>query len=172
MDLRYPIGQFQFAGELTPSLIEEWIRDIEVLPSLLRETVKDLSVEQLDTPYRASGWTVRQVVHHVIDSHLNAYLRFKLALTEENPVIKPYEEGKWAELSDYQLPVEHSLVLLEALHIRLVNLLRSLTPAEWERTFIHPDSGTVSVGKNIGMYAWHGQHHLAHIRTLCERNNW
>jgi hypothetical protein len=172
MDVRYPIGKFQFSGDLTTSLIEGWIRDIEFLPSLLRENVKDLSQEQLDTPYREGGWTVRQVVHHVADSHMNAYIRFRLAVTEVNPVIKPYEEGKWAELSDYHLPVEHSLVLLEALHIRLVDLLRSLTPAEWVRTFIHPDSGEVSVGINIGMYAWHGQHHLAHIRTLRDRNNW
>ena len=172
MDLQYPIGQFQFDGEMTSNVISTWINEIEHLPAFLREAVQDLDDEQLDTAYRPGGWTVRQVVHHVADSHMNAYIRFKLALTEQNPVIKPYEEAKWAELSDYQLPIEPSLLLLETLHKRLTNLLRSLTAADLEKTFTHPESGTVTVGKNIGIYAWHGNHHIAHITSLRGRMGW
>jgi uncharacterized damage-inducible protein DinB len=172
MDLKYPIGNFQFDGEITNSVIKDWINEIEVLPKLLQAAVKDLDNEQLDTAYRSGGWTVRQVVHHLADSHLNAYVRFKLALTEEKPVIKPYDEKKWAELSDYKLPIDISLSLLEALHQRWTNLFRNLSSADMEKTFIHPDSGEVSVGKNIGIYAWHGRHHLAHITSLCNRKGW
>lgn len=172
MDEKYPIGLFQFAGEMTSHEIQSWIKDIEDLPGLLRKAVIGLGEKQLDTPYRLEGWTVRQVAHHLVDSHMNAYIRFKLALTEETPVIKPYEEAKWAELPDYQLPVEVSLSLLEALHLRWGTLLKSLSPADWEKQFIHPESGEVSVGLNIGIYAWHGQHHLAHITSLCNRKGW
>jgi hypothetical protein len=172
MDMKYPIGNFQFDGEITNSITKNWINEIKDLPRLLRDVVKDLDNEQLDTPYRPGGWTVRQVIHHLADSHMNAYVRFKLALTEEKPVIKPYEETKWAELSDYKLPIDISLSLLEALHIRWTDLLLSLIPADMEKTFIHPDSGEVSVGKNIGIYAWHGRHHLAHITSLCNRKGW
>ncbi|MFS0777059.1 YfiT family bacillithiol transferase [Neobacillus sp. 3P2-tot-E-2] len=172
MDMKYPIGNFQFDGEITNSITKNWINEIKDLPILLRDVVKDLDNEQLDTPYRPGGWTVRQVIHHLADSHMNAYVRFKLALTEEKPVIKPYEETKWAELSDYKLPIDISLSLLEALHIRWTDLLLSLIPADMEKTFIHPDSGEVSVGKNIGIYAWHGRHHLAHITSLCNRKGW
>lgn len=172
MDIKYPIGTFQFNDEITSSVLNMWIDEIEDLPRLLRDAVKNLDNEQLDTPYRAGGWTVRQVIHHIADSHMNAYVRFKLALTEENPIIKPYDETKWAELSDYSLPIEPSLILLETLHRRWTYLLRSLTPADMEKTFIHPDSGEVSVGKNIGIYAWHGKHHLAHITSLCNRQGW
>jgi hypothetical protein len=169
---RYPIGVFKFDGEITNNVIKSWINEIEDLPELLRNAVRDLDNEQLDTPYRSGGWTVSQVVHHLADSHMNAYVRFKLALTEENPVIKPYDEGKWAELPDYKLPIDISLSLLEALHKRWVKLLHSLSPADMEKTFIHPESGEVSVGKNIGIYAWHGRHHLAHITSLCNRMGW
>ncbi len=172
MEPRYPIGQFQFDGEITISVIKNWIKDIEELPGLLREAVKDLNNEQLDTPYRSGGWTVRQVVHHLADSHMNAYVRFKLALTEEIPVIKPYAEEKWAELPDYTLPIDILLSLLEALHIRWTELLNSLSRDEMEKIFIHPDSGEVSIGKNIGIYSWHGRHHLAHITTLRSRHGW
>lgn len=168
MNERYPIGKFKLEGETTNSLIEGWIKEIEALPGLLVDVVKELSEEQLDTPYREGGWTVRQVVHHVADSHMNAYTRFKLAVTEDTPIIKPYEEAKWAELDDSKLPVEVSLTLIEALHKRWVTLLRSLSPADLERTFIHPEAGPVSVGKNIGIYAWHGNHHLAHIQSLLK----
>lgn len=172
MDMKYPIGTFQFDDEITSSVSSVWINEIEDLPRLLRDAVKDLDNEQLDTAYRFGGWTVRQVIHHLADSHMNAYVRFKLALTEENPVIKPYDETKWAELSDYKLPIDTSLLILETLHKRWTNLLRSLTLADMEKTFIHPDSGEVSVGKNIGIYAWHGRHHLAHITSLCNRKGW
>ncbi|KGR84934.1 YfiT family bacillithiol transferase [Lysinibacillus odysseyi] len=172
MDMKYPIGTFQFDGEMTSNVTEQWINEIEELPTLLREAVKDLNNDLLDTPYRSGGWTVRQVIHHLADSHMNAYIRFKLALTEENPVIKPYNETNWAELSDYKLPIDISLTLLETLHKRWTNLLRSLTPADMKKTFIHPDSGEVSVGKNIGIYAWHGRHHLAHINSLSNRQGW
>ncbi|MFD0824539.1 YfiT family bacillithiol transferase [Neobacillus sp. M.A.Huq-85] len=172
MDMKYPIGKFQFNGEITNNITKDWINEIESLPRLLRDAVKDLDNEQLDTPYRSGGWTVRQVIHHLADSHMNAYCRFKLALTEEKPVIRPYDETKWAELSDYKLPIDISLSLLEALHHRWKNLLRSLSPADMEKTFIHPESGEVSVGKNIGIYAWHGRHHLAHITSLCNRKGW
>ncbi|MEH7086607.1 bacillithiol transferase BstA [Neobacillus drentensis] len=172
MDRKYPIGKFKFNGEITNSTTKDWINEIESLPRLLRDALKDLNNEQLDTPYRSGGWTVRQVIHHLADSHMNAFVRFKLALTEEKPVIKPYDEMKWAELSDYKLPIDISLSLLEALHQRWTNLLRSLTPVDIEKTFIHPDSGEVSVGENIGIYAWHGRHHLAHITSLCHRKGW
>ena len=172
MDERYPIGTFEWDGELTNSLARNWIQEIEELPRLLRDAVQDLDDEQLDTPYRVGGWTVRQVVHHLADSHMNAYIRFRLALTEDQPVIKPYEEAKWAELPDYTLPMEISLSLLEALHQRWTTLLQSLNPSDMKKTFIHPDSGQVSVGENIGIYAWHGRHHLAHITSLANRKDW
>ncbi|KMY49832.1 YfiT family bacillithiol transferase [Peribacillus loiseleuriae] len=172
MEMKYPIGTFQFDDEITSSVISVWIDEIEDLPRLLRDAVKNLDNEQLNTAYRSGGWTVRQVIHHLADSHMNAYVRFKLALTEENPVIKPYDETKWAELFDYKLPIDTSLLLLETLHKRWTYLLRSLTPTDMEKIFIHPDSGEVSVGKNIGIYAWHGKHHLAHITSLCNRQGW
>ena len=172
MDERYPIGHFELEGEMTPSVIESWIYEIEALPRSLREAVQDLNDEQLDTAYRVGGWTVRQVVHHIADSHMNAYIRFRLALTEHQPAIKPYEEAKWAELPDYTLPVDISLSLLGTLHRRLSTLLHSLSPSDMKKTFIHPDSGEVSVGENIGIYAWHGRHHLAHITTLRDRKDW
>jgi uncharacterized damage-inducible protein DinB len=172
MEERYPIGKFQFDGEITNNVTKSWIDEIEDLPELLRNAVRELDNEQLNTPYRSGGWTVRQVVHHIADSHINAYVRFKLALTEENPVIKPYDEGKWAELPDYKLPIDISLSLLESLHKRWVKLLHSLSPSDMEKTFMHPESGEVSVGMNIGIYAWHGRHHLAHITFLCSRKGW
>ncbi|MDR4948002.1 YfiT family bacillithiol transferase [Neobacillus cucumis] len=172
MDERYPIGKFEFNGELTNNVIKTWIKEIEELPGLLRAAVKNMNIEQLNTPYRSGGWTVRQVVHHLADSHMNAYIRFKLALTEENPVIKPYDEGKWAELPDIKLPINVSLDLLDSLHKRLVKLLNNVSPSDLKKTFIHPETGEVSVGKNIGLYAWHGRHHLAHITSISKRQEW
>jgi len=172
VEANYPIGHYQYDGQITASIIDKWINDIEELPVLLQNAVKDLNDNQLDTPYRMGGWTIRQVVHHVADSHLNAYGRFKLALTEDQPIIKSYDQEKWAELPDSTLPVTISLSLLDALHKRWVTLLRTLTPSELEKTFIHPESGEVSVGKNIGIYAWHGRHHLAHITSLRSRKGW
>ena len=172
-DLRYPIGKFSFSGALTEDQKRKLLDDIGRAPADLRAAVNGLSQQQLDTPYRPDGWTVRQVVHHVPDSHLNAYLRFKLALTEEEPTIKPYAEDRWARLPDTQAtPVEVSLALLESLHERWVRLLRSLQPEDWKRTFRHPELGVVSLEKNLALYAWHGQHHVAHIRSLRERNAW
>ena len=173
MDERYPIGKFAVKGEITNEVIKGWIKEIEELPGLLRAAVKNMNMEQLDTPYRSGGWTVRQVVHHLADSHMNAYIRIKLALTEDNPTIKPYKEGEWAELPDSKLPINVSLDLLDALHKRLVHLLRHLSSSELNKTFHHPVSGEVTVGKNIGLYAWHGRHHLAHITSLSNnRKSW
>jgi DinB superfamily len=150
-DLRYPIGEFAYEGRPTPELRQELLHHIEQAPGRLRAAVKGLSEQQLDTPYRPEGWTVRQVAHHVPDSHLNAYVRFKLALTEEEPTIKPYAEDRWARLADTEdTPVEVSLALLDSLHDRWVRLMRSFEPDD----------------------AWHGRHHVAHITSLRERNGW
>ena len=174
-DLRYPIGKFHFDGSSTSTenQKQKLIDDIAAAPANLRAAVKGLSPQQLDTPYRPEGWTVRQVVHHVPDSHLNAYIRFKLALTEEEPTIKPYAEDRWAQLADTQAtPVEVSLTMLDSLHDRWVRLLRSLQPEDWKRTFRHPELGLVPLEKNLALYAWHGKHHVAHISALRERNGW
>jgi len=172
MDVRYPIGKFNYNGEMSNAVISGWIDEIEELPRLLRDAVKDLDNEQLDTSYRPEGWTLRQVVHHIADTNVNVYVRFKLALTEENPVINPFEESKWAELPDNKLSVEVSLSLLESLHIRWCNLLRNLNPIDFERIFTHPVAGEETLGKSIGFYAWHGKHHLSQITSLCSRMGW
>ncbi|HXG91121.1 MAG TPA: bacillithiol transferase BstA [Blastocatellia bacterium] len=173
-DLRYPIGQFNLEDDLlTNQQREQFIVQIVETPARLREAVRGLTDEQLDTPYRPGGWTVRQVVHHVPDSHLNSYIRFKLALTEDEPTIKPYDEAQWAALVDSErTPIETSLALLEALHERWVVLLRSLAPADFERRFRHPERGIVSLNNNLALYAWHGRHHVAHITSLRERTGW
>jgi uncharacterized damage-inducible protein DinB len=172
-DLRYPIGKFHFAGPPTEPERKKYIDEISEAPANLRAAVKGLSDQQLDTPYRPEGWTVRQVAHHVPDSHLNAYVRFKLALTEEEPTIKTYAEDRWARLPDTAAtPVEVSLTLLDSLHNRWVRLLHSLQPEDWKRTFRHPELGLVSLEKNLALYAWHGRHHVAHIMSLRERNGW
>jgi len=172
-DLRYPVGKFKYDGPPTSAQRRELIESIEEMPANLRAAVKGLSQPQLDTPYRPEGWTVRQVVHHVPDSHLNAYVRFKLALTEQEPTIKPYAEDRWAQLADTQAtPLEVSLTMLDSLHDRWVRLLRSLHPEDWKRSFRHPDLGLVSLEKNLALYAWHGRHHVAHITSLRERNGW
>ena len=172
MNASYPIGTFQHEGTITNEWVQQWINDIEELPSKVRTAVQNLNEQQIDTPYRSDGWTVRQVVHHLADSHMNAYIRFKLAVTEENPVIKPYEEARWAELPDSKLSIDVSLNLLDALHQRWIVLLKNFTPADLKRTFIHPDAGVVSVGTNIGIYAWHGKHHTAHITSLIQTKGW
>lgn len=172
-DLRFPIGKFKYEEPPTPEQRQALLLQIEQAPARLRAAVHGLSPQQLDTPYRPEGWTVRQVVHHVPDSHLNAYVRFKLALTEDEPTIKPYAEDRWAKLADTQAtPVEVSLALLDSLHDRWVRLLRSLQPEDWKRTFRHPELGLVPLEKNLALYAWHGQHHMAHITSLRERNGW
>ena len=172
-DLRYPVGPFKIEGKLSDEQIHLAIDAIAQAPARLRAAVDGLSSEQLDTPYRPGGWTVRQVVHHLPDSHLNSYIRFKLALTEDQPTIKPYDENQWSNLSDARTaPPEVSLDLLEALHRRFVMVLRSLEPSDLARTFVHPDIGVVSLEKNIALYAWHGRHHVAHITSLAERMGW
>jgi len=172
-DLRYPIGKFHFDLPLGDEEKTKYLEDIARTPAHLRAAIEGLSPQQLDTPYRPEGWTVRQVVHHVPDSHLNAYLRFKLALTEEEPTIKPYAEDRWARLADTaSTPIETSLTLLDSLHDRWVRLLRSLEPDDWKRAFRHPELGLVTLEKNLALYSWHGRHHVAHITSLRERNGW
>ncbi|HEY2971767.1 MAG TPA: putative metal-dependent hydrolase [Pyrinomonadaceae bacterium] len=173
MDLRYPVGPFDFAGMLSNEQRKTLIDQIAAAPEKMRAAVNGLSEEQLNTPYRPEGWTVRQVVHHVPESHMNSYVRFKLAVTEEEPTIKPYFEDRWARLDDAnQAPIELSLDLLEALHGRWTWFLRSLTGTDFQRTFRHPELGTVSLDKNLALYAWHGRHHVAHITSLRERMGW
>ena len=172
-DLRYPIGKFHFAGPLTDEQKQTCLEEIAQAPAKLRSAVQGLSDVHLDTPYRPGGWTVRQVVHHLPDSHLNSYVRFKLALTENEPTIKTYAEDRWAELDDTKTtPVEVSLTLLESLHDRWMRLLRSLTPEEWQRTFRHPDMGAMTLEKTLALYAWHGRHHVSHITSLRDREGW
>ena len=172
-DLRYPVGKFHYAGRLSPEQQETFLEEVAQTPAKLRAAVKGLSDSQLDTPYRPDGWTVRQVVHHVPDSHLNSYVRFKLALTEDAPTIKPYFEDRWAELADTKAtPIEVSLTMLDSLHDRWVRLLRSLTPEQWKRTFRHPELGPMTLEKTLALYAWHGRHHVAHITELRKRMSW
>jgi len=172
-DLRYPVGPFTFEGKLSDLQLSQAIDDVAQTPARLRAAVTGMSPEQLDTPYRPDGWTVRQVVHHLPDSHLNSYIRFKLALTEDQPTIKAYDENEWSGLSDARTaPPEVSLDLLEALHRRFVLMLRSLEPKDFARTFIHPEIGVVSLERNVALYAWHGRHHVAHITSLAERMGW
>jgi uncharacterized damage-inducible protein DinB len=172
--LQYPIGKFVKPDHVPEVLIHEWIEEIEKLPLQLKEAVEGLSEEQLDTPYREGGWTITQVVHHLADSHMNCYMRFHLALTENNPIIKPYNEKGWAELADGKnAPIEISLNLLASLHQRWAYLLKSMTNEELSRTFTHPQTGRVYIlDEVLGLYAWHGKHHLAHITELKNRNNW
>lgn len=173
MDLRYPVGQFNFAGTLSPAERTAFINEIETTPEKMRAAVDGLSDEQLDTPYRPDGWTVRQVVHHVPESHLNSYVRFKLAITEDEPTIKPYFEDRWAQLQDARVsPIGPSLDLLDALHRRWVWFLRSLRNEDFDRSFQHPEQGVVSLNKNVALYAWHGRHHVAHITGLRDRMGW
>lgn len=168
-DPRYPIGKFAF----TAPEAGQWLQQLEVLPAELGEATAALSDRQLDTPYRDGGWTVRQLVHHVADSHANSYIRFRLALTEDAPVIKPYAEDRWAELEDAKSgPIGVSLNLLDAIHYRWVRLLRSLDDEQWQRVFVHPDNGRTSLLHALGLYAWHGKHHLAHVTNLSRRMGW
>ena len=172
-DLRFPIGEFHFAGSATAQQKEAFLEDIARTPANMRAAIRGLTETQLNTPYRRDGWTVRQVVHHVPDSHLNSYVRFKLALTEDDPTIKPYAEDRWAELADTSAtPVAVSLTLLESLHDRWMRLLRALTPAQWQRSYRHPELGPMTLEKTLALYAWHGKHHVAHITELRKRLSW
>jgi len=172
-DPRYPIGPFSPDANPTPEGCSRHVEQITALPVKLRSALRGLSPQQLDTPYRDGGWTARQVAHHVPDSHMNAYIRFKLALTENVPTIKPYEEAAWARLKDSEsTSVEVSLNLLEALHIRWVNLLRSMKAEDFSRKLNHPEAGVQTLDHVLALYDWHGNHHVAHITTLRERMKW
>lgn len=172
-DLRYPIGKFE-PRAYSEDLKEEWLADIQFLPKAMEYAVSNLDEAQLHTPYRDGGWTVHQVVHHVADSHMNAYCRFKLGFTEDNPTIRPYDENLWAVTTDVQnLPVNISLTLLHALHQRLYEFLKGLTAEDYQRTVFHPEhQKKLSLWDLLGIYAWHGRHHVAHITALRDRKNW
>ncbi len=172
--LKYPIGRYQTPDRYEPELQNEWIATIEALPSWLDAVIENLDASQLDTPYRPGGWTVNQVIHHLADSHMNAFIRLKLALTEDSPVIKPYDERLWAELPDYEVvPVNVSITLLHALHYRWGQLLRNMNSEDWERNFYHPEHERyVPIWELTDIYAWHGRHHTEQIRKLRENKNW
>jgi uncharacterized damage-inducible protein DinB len=173
MDPRYPIGSFTAPTDLSPSAREERIRQIASLPELLRKAAAGRSPGQLDTRYREGGWTVRQVVHHLPDSHMNAYVRFRLALTEDRPTIKAYQEARWAELPDARTgPIEESIALVDALHARWVRLLEAIEPADFALKFRHPELGEVSLDHTLALYAWHGRHHVGQIASLADRLGW
>lgn len=171
--LKYPIGKY-VPQPFSEVQLREWINDIKFLPENIEHAILNLDEAQLDTPYRPEGWTVKQLIHHVADSHMNAYIRFKLGLTEDNPTIKPYREELWAEMDDTKnLPVNISLTILHAVHKRWVEVLQNITAEQWDRTVVHPEHNkTMTLWFLLGMYAWHSRHHTAHITTLRERNNW
>jgi uncharacterized damage-inducible protein DinB len=171
--LKYPIGRYQVEENIDKAAIDNFIREIELLPERLAEAVKGLTLQQLQTQYRPGGWTLQQVVHHIADSHLNAYVRFKLALTEDKPIIKPYDEKLWAELPDTKLvDINTSLNLIDSLHKRWTTLLKQLSKKELDKEYLHPESGMKNVRETISLYAWHCNHHLAHITSLKKRMNW
>ncbi|HEX8391692.1 MAG TPA: putative metal-dependent hydrolase [Longimicrobium sp.] len=173
VDPRFPVGKFRWDGDAGQEQRAEWIAQIANTPAAFRGAVAGLSDEQLDTPYRDGGWTVRQLAHHMPDSHMNAYIRLKLGLTEDNPTVKPYEEAAWAALEDSRTtPVEVSLTLLDALHQRWVNTLRAVRPEEWSRTVRHPERGSMRLDQLLALYAWHGRHHVGHVTALRERMGW
>ena len=172
-DLRYPVGKFHRPESITENQRRNCIDELAAAPARLRDAIRGLSAAQLDTPYRPGGWTVRQVVHHLPDSHMNSYMRFKLALTEEVPTVTGYKEDLWAQLTDSRgTPVETSLSLLEAMHQRWVVLLRSLKEDDWKRAFRHSELGPMPLDVTLALYAWHGAHHTAHITSLRQRNGW
>lgn len=172
IDPRYPMGKYTYQGPYSEAERQRLISVLAELPEKIRAAVSGLSEQQLDTPYRDGGWTVRQTVHHVADSHMNSFIRFRLALTEENPAIKPYEEALWAEIADVKEPVEVSLKLIDSLHRRLVVMLRAFNPSDWQRTLVHPQNGQMTLDKLLGLYAWHSKHHVAHITELRKRMGW
>ncbi len=172
--LKYPIGRYQKPDAATPELTEGWMKILEVLPSWMDACIENLDEKQLQVPYRDGGWTIQQVVHHVADSHMNAYIRLKLALTEDNPTVKPYDENAWAALQDVQLvPVNISVTMLHTMHRRMVVLLRNMKPEDWERTYFHPEhKRNIPLWEMVALYAWHSRHHTEHIRQLRARMNW
>jgi len=171
-DLRYPLGEFSMPATVTPQMRTDAIRHIAELPVRMREAVRGLSDAQLDTPYRPGGWSVRQVVHHVPDSHMNAFTRLKLALTEDNPTIKPYDEKLFAQLPDSRVPIDASLSLLDGLHARWTTLLETLTLQQFARPWFHPEIGAITVDYLLQTYGWHSRHHVAHITHLRQREGW
>ena len=172
-DLRYPIGKFKRPEKLSDAERRAAIDDVEAAPAAMRKALKGLTEAQLDTPYREGGWPVRQVAGHVPDSHLNAYIRFKLALTEDTPTIKPYKEGPWSELPDTKAtPVETMLTLLESLHTRWLSLLRAMKATDFSRMLNHPENGPMSLDQVLALYQWHGKHHVAHVTSLRQRMKW
>jgi DinB superfamily len=171
-DLRYPVGRFSAPATSDATIRAGQIQTLRLLPERLRAAVDGLSDSQLDTPYRDGGWTVRQVVHHFADSHANSYVRFKLALTEDCPTIKPYDEGAWASLPDSKQAIEPSLVLITGLHQRFVGLLESMTEEDFQRGFNHPERGPITLATNLAIYDWHSRHHTAHITSLRARKGW
>lgn len=171
--LKYPIGKFVLPGKVTSDHLEEAIVQIRSFPANLFTAVSPFSASQLDTPYRPEGWTVRQLVHHCADSHMNAYIRYKLALTEENPTVKPYDEALWANLADASLPIESSLTILKAIHLKWGILLGSMRSEDFKRTCFHPEKKRNQDLEEITLlYSWHSQHHLAHIQHLIMREKW
>lgn len=172
-DLRYPVGEYRPPELIGAERIAHWINAIESLPQHLRASVEGLPDNALDTPYRPGGWTPRQVVHHVADSHMNAYVRFKLSLTEENPTVRPYFEDRWAALPDSEAPLDYSLPLVDALHRRWALVLRNMTPGDFSRSYYHPEyERSFPLDYVLGLYAWHGEHHVAHITHLRAREGW
>jgi hypothetical protein len=173
MDLSYPIGRFDFKQVVEPARYPALIAEIAEAPALYREAVRGLDEAQIDTPYRPGGWTVRQTVHHVADSHMNSFIRFRLALTEEEPTVRPYDQAAWGELADaHTAPIEWSLSMIDGLHSRWVVLLKAMGDGGFSRTFRHPEIGVIPLSTNLALYAWHGRHHAAHITGLRERNGW
>lgn len=171
--LSFPIGVYEAPEVVSVAQRNEWIADIEALPKRMNDAVRNLTAEQLDTPYRPEGWTLRQTVHHTADSHQNAYIRFKLALTEDNPTIKPYEQDAWAMLEDSKLPIDLSLKILEGVHARWTVILKNMTDADFARTFVHPEHNKkFRLDIALGMYSWHSRHHTAHIEKLVARMRW
>ena len=171
-ELSYPVGRFDIKAPLTDAMRTPAIDTIAALPASLRAAVDGLGHPQLDSPYRPGGWTVRQLVHHVADSHMNGFIRLKLGLTEDVPTIKPYDQDAWATLADTQLPIDISLALLDNVHARWTAVLRSLEPAAFLRTFTHPELGLLTLERHLQLYAWHSRHHVAHITALREREHW
>jgi hypothetical protein len=173
VDERYPIGKFVYEKKTDDKQRNLFVLEIELAPLNLREAIKGLSENQIDTPYREGGWTLRQVVHHLPDSHINAFVRFKLALTEDNPTVKTYDEKKWAELRDYSnTPIDVSLNLFDNLHKRWNILIKSMKPDDFQKSYVHPELGKVDLDWVLAQYAWHGKHHVAHITSLRKRNGW
>ncbi len=170
--MSFPIGKYNKVSEIPPEQRKQFIREIAELPEDLRKAVKNLTDEQLDSPYRPAGWTARQVVHHVGDSHMNSLIRFKLALSEDNPTIRPYAEDLWAETAEYKMPVEVSLNLIDSIHQRWATLLDSMSDEDFARTLNHSETGKWTLENLLGMYVWHGKHHTAHINNLKKRNGW